>query len=219
MTIDHPLAAVHETSARVAGLAACRDCGWLAPAPRVMPARCARCGAPLEVRNRGDQQRCAALLAAAAILYVPANTMTVLRTTSLFDTQDDTILSGVLYLAQIGQWPLAALVFFASIMVPMMKLLGMGALLWTVKRGSAEHPLGRARLLRLVHFVGRWSMLDVFVAALLLALVRFHGLASIEIGPGMIAFAAVVVLTILAAQNFDARRIWDPVDADDGERT
>jgi paraquat-inducible protein A len=207
-----PEVAGTEITARAAGIAVCRDCGRLAPAPHGTAARCSRCGAALEVRPSGDQARCAAYLLAAAILYVPANVLTVLRTTSLFDTQDDTILSGVLYLANIGSWPLAALVFFASVMVPVMKLIGLGSLLWSVRRGSASFPLPRARLLRLVHFVGRWSMLDVFVAALLLALVRFHGLASIEIGPGMLAFAGVVVLTMLAAQSFDARRIWDQVE-------
>ncbi|HUN90943.1 MAG TPA: paraquat-inducible protein A [Burkholderiaceae bacterium] len=200
-------------TARRAGLAACRACGRLAPAISGAPQRCGRCGTRLRTREEGDQARCAALLAGAAILYVPANLLPVLRTTSFFDTQDDTIMSGVLYLLDSGSWPIAALVFFASIMVPVMKLLALAVLLWAVRRGTRGGAMPRARLLRLVHVVGRWSMLDVYVASLLVALVQFHALAAVEIRPGMIAFGAVVVLTMFAAQTFDARRLWDGADS------
>ena len=172
---------------------------------------CARCGASLHFRKPGSLARTWALLVAAAILYVPANVLPVMETGSLFGSQSDTIMSGVVYLWVTGSWPLAALIFFASIMVPGAKLAGLLLLAATAQARSAWRPRERTRLYRAVEFVGRWSMVDIFVAALLAALVQFQALATIKVGAGAIAFGAVVVLTMFAAEAFDPRLIWDPV--------
>ena len=135
-------------------------------------------------------------------------------TSSLFDSQRDTIMSGVVFLWTSGSWPLAALVFFASIVVPLAKLIALTLLQVSVQRRSPWRPYERARLYRFVEFVGRWSMLDIYVVAILAALVQIQSLATIHAGPGAIAFAAVVVLSMFAASAFDPRLIWDPVNED-----
>ena len=157
--------------------------------------------------------RCWALLIAAAALYVPANLLPVTVTSSLFDTQSDTILSGIVYLWHEGSWPLAVLVFIASILVPLFKLVFLSCLLVSVQRRSARSPRGRTRVYRVLELVGRWSMLDVYVITWLAALVQIQSLATITPGPGAMAFGAVVVLTMLATRSFDPRLIWDPVAA------
>ncbi|WP_255211088.1 paraquat-inducible protein A [Methylogaea oryzae] len=140
------------------------------------------------------------MLIAAYILFVPSNLLPVMRTASLTGTQQDTIMSGVVYLWVSGSWPLAALVFFASIVVPLVKLASLTFLLVSVQRDSAWRPLERTKLYRLLEFIGRWSMLDVYVITILSALVQLRSLATISAGPGAIAFGAVVVLTMLASK-------------------
>ena len=137
-------------------------------------------------------------------------------TSSLFEFQRDTIMSGVVFLWTSGSWPLAALVFFASIVVPLAKLIALTLLLVSVQQRSPWRPYERARLYRFVEFVGRWSMLDIYVVAILAALVQIQSLATIHAGPGAIAFAAVVVLSMFAASAFDPRLIWEPVNEDNG---
>jgi paraquat-inducible protein A len=134
-----------------------------------------------------------------------------METGSLFGSQTDTILSGVIYLWVSGSWPLAAIIFIASIVVPASKVAALAFLLLSVQRRSTWKPAERTRLFRLVELVGRWSMVDIYVAALLTALVHFQSLATIRAGPGAIAFGAVVVLTMFAAEAFDPRLIWDPL--------
>jgi paraquat-inducible protein A len=151
----------------------------------------------------------AALLLSAALLYIPANLLPVMDMRTLFDDEQDTIMSGVLSLAQEGSWPLALLVFIASIVVPLLKLVVMGWLLLSVARRSRGNVLHRSKLFRLVEFIGRWSMLDVYAISLLVALVQMRSLAMIHVGLGALAFGAVVVLTMLAAQSFDERLLWD----------
>ncbi|HWJ36118.1 MAG TPA: paraquat-inducible protein A [Steroidobacteraceae bacterium] len=150
-----------------------------------------------------------ALLVSAALLYVPANLLPVMHMHTFFSDEDDTIMSGVVSLLHEGSWPLALLVFLASIVVPLLKLIAMGWLLVTVVRRSPGHALQRSKLFRLVEFIGRWSMLDVYAIALLVALVQIRSLAIIHVGVGALAFGAVVVLTMLAAQSFDERLLWD----------
>ena len=180
------------------------------------PLTCARCGASLHVRKPDSIRRAWAFLTAAAVLYIPANVLPVIETGSLFGSQTDTIMSGVVYLWTSGSWPLAAIIFIASIMVPATKLIAMTFLLVSVQRRSTWSPLERTRLYRLVALIGRWSMVDIYVAAVLTALVQFKALAMIKAGPGAIAFGAVVVLTMFAAECFDPRLIWDPVTRTDG---
>ena len=170
---------------------------------------CPRCEAPLHVRRPQSLHTTAALVATAALLYIPANALPVMETHTLFGDEDDTIMSGVISLAQQGSWPIALLVFFASIVVPLLKLVAMGDILFAIWRNRVRQPLQRSRLFRLVEFVGRWSMLDVFAMSLLVSLVQIQSLAIVRIRPGAIAFAAVVALTMLAAQLFDERLLWD----------
>jgi paraquat-inducible protein A len=201
------------TGAR-AGLLLCPDCGILnqcgpvgARAPR---SGCARCGRALHLGKPGGLRRALALLLAATVLYVPANVLPILETTSPFGSRSDTIMSGVVTLWNGGAWPLALVILIASILIPLGKLLVLSALLLSVHRRSRAAPLHRAHLYRLIERIGRWSMTDIFVAAIVSTLVQLRGLASIRVGPAAIAFGAVVVLTILATRAFDPRLIWDP---------
>jgi paraquat-inducible protein A len=193
------------------GLLSCHACGLLQRAKAgVHAAACARCGARLHRRKPESVARTAALLIAAFILYIPANILPVMETGSLFGAQTDTIMSGVVFLWITGSWPLAALIFFASIVVPLAKLSALTLLTVSVWRRSEWAPLQRARLYRVMSFIGRWSMIDIFVAAILAAVVQFQAIATVRAGPGAIAFGAVVVLTMFAAETFDPRLIWDP---------
>ena len=199
-----------------AGLLACHACDLVSRATAGHEAACARCGAGLHLRKPDSVARTWAFLIAAYILYVPANVLPVMETGSLFGSQSDTIMSGVVYLWTSGSWPLAVIVFVASILVPGAKMLALTLLLVSVQRRSTWRLQERARLYRLVEFVGRWSMVDIYVAAILTALVQFQALATIKAGPAAIAFGAVVVLTIFAAESFDPRLMWDPVRGYDG---
>jgi paraquat-inducible protein A len=213
--LEAPLGRLEPALGRRAGLATCRGCLAICEIGNHVSMSCPRCGAIVHRRIPRSLEKTSAYLAAAAIMYVPANVLPVMRSSSLLAEQDDTILSGVVYLLRSGSWPLALIVFVASIMVPLLKILALGLLVWMSARRSTSHRLARARLYRVVEFIGRWSMLDIFAVTLLVALVRMGALASVLPGPGALAFAAVVVLTLLAADSFDPRAIWDPVGADD----
>jgi len=197
------------TTAAALGLLGCHTCGQVSRAPGSGHAHCPRCGAVLHLRKPDSLARTWALLAAATILYVPANLLPIMTTSSIFGTQSDTIMSGVIYLWDSGSWPLAVVVFVASIFVPLAKLVILAYLAWSVQRRSPFAPGDRLKLYRLVELVGRWSMLDVFVVALLAALVQLRSLAQIVPEAGATAFGAVVVLTMFAAMSFDPRLIWD----------
>ena len=207
------------TAARL-GFLSCHVCERVTRAVASAAAsKCPRCGAHLHSRKPSSVARTWALLIAAAVLYIPANVEPVMITTSIFGTQRDTILSGVAYLWQSGSWPLATLVFVASVVVPLLKLLALGYLAASVQFRSRRNVLGRSRLYRVLEFVGRWSMLDVFVVMVLAALVKLQSLANIQAGPGAMWFGIVVVLTMLASMSFDPRLIWDPVGEDDGRQS
>ena len=198
-------------TARAAGLMSCHVCGQLARHAGGAHLRCPRCHAPLHLRKPASISTTWALIVASAILFVPANLLPMMTTSSLLGTQRDTLMSGVVFLWHSGSWPLAAVVFFASVVVPLLKILALAWLTASVQRRSRRRLMQRARLYRLVEFVGRWSMLDIYVITLLVALVNFRGIATIEAGPAAIAFGAVVVLTMFAAMSFDPRLIWDPL--------
>jgi paraquat-inducible protein A len=166
------------------------------------------------VRKPASLSRTWAYLLAATVLYIPANVLPVMDTSSLFGAQKDTILSGVVYLWVSGSWPLAVLVFIASIAVPMLKVLGLAYLTISTQLHSQWLPEQRTQIYRVIELVGRWSMLDIYVITMLVALVQFKALATINAGPAAIAFGAVVVLTLLAAMSFDPRLIWDAVERD-----
>lgn len=170
---------------------------------------CPRCHSSIHRRKPNSLSRTWALLIAAIICYVPANLYPIMEVTSLGQKQADTIISGVIFLAVHGMWPLAAIVFVASVVVPVLKIVALVALVISVQRGSQWRPRDRARLYRIVEAVGRWSMVDVYVVTILVALVHLGSLASVEAEQGAVFFGAVVVLTMFAAQSFDPRLIWD----------
>jgi paraquat-inducible protein A len=146
------------------------------------------------------------------ILYIPANLLPVTETRTLFGAQRDTIMSGVVLFWTTGSPFIAAVVFAASVMIPILKCIALALLTITAQRRSRWRPQQRAKLYRLIERIGRWSMLDVFVVAIVVALVHLQSLATIHAGPGAAAFGAVVVLTMLASKSFDSRLIWDPIE-------
>jgi paraquat-inducible protein A len=176
---------------------------------------CPRCGSALHRRKPASYSRSWALLIAAFLMYIPANLVPIMRTASLNDIDDNTILSGVVELWVKGSPDLAIIVFTASIVVPMLKFLVLGTLLVTSQRGTDWARPQRARLYRLVELIGYWSMLDVFVVSLLTALVRFNVLSRVEPLPGVIFFGLTVVLTMFASMTFDPRLIWDGRETDE----
>ncbi|WP_295002342.1 paraquat-inducible protein A [uncultured Dechloromonas sp.] len=197
------------------GIAHCEVCGRLGDTAG--DARCSRCGTRLHLRKPHSIERAWALLIAAYVLYLPANLLPIMETRSLFGVQRDTIMSGVAYLWLSGSWVLALIVFIASVVVPLLKLLTLSVLLVAVQRRRVGAPTQHARLYRLLELIGRWSMLDVYVVAVLVALVQAQSLASMAPGPGVLAFGAVVVLSMMATMAFDPRLIWDARIVDNNE--
>jgi len=202
---------MHPHSAAALGLYACHTCGLVSRPHDIAEehVHCPRCGAHLHQRKPESSSRTWALMIAAYILLIPANILPIMQTGSLFGSQSDTIMSGVIYLWSSGSWALALLVFFASVVVPLAKLIALTYLLRSVECQSARRPQQRTRLYRLLKFIGRWSMLDIYVVTLLVALVQLKSLATIQPAPGALAFGAVVVITMFASMTFDPRRIWD----------
>ena len=210
-----PVALLEGKTGAEAQLVTCDICETLCSTLDESASHCPCCHASLHLRHQDSLSKTAAYLIAAAILYIPANLLPVMHTETIFGAQDDTIMSGVLLLLETGSWPLALLVFFASIMVPLLKLFSISLLLITCWRKSAWNPLPRTQLFRVVEAVGRWSMLDIYVVTVLVALVQFQSLASVHPGAGALAFGSVVVLTMLSAQSFDSRLIWAAIKTSD----
>lgn len=196
-------------TARSLGLVRCHDCSLLAAANLTL---CPRCGARLHLRKPDSLGRTTALVLAALILYLPANLLPITVTTALGTRQADTILSGVIYFMQTGSWEIASVIFIASVFVPLAKLVILGLLLVSVRFRWRWRPRDRTVLYRLTELVGRWSMVDIYVVTILVALVRLGAVATIEAGPAAVYFAAVVVLTMFAAESFDPRLIWDALE-------
>lgn len=199
-------------TAKQANFISCHCCHLLCKAPPAGVDReteCPRCGAHLVQRKPHSITRTWALIIAAYIFYIPANVLPITTVTSLGKAQSDTIMSGVIYFVSSGMWPIALVIFVASIFVPILKLIILTYLVISVQRKSRWHPVDRTRLYRLTEAVGRWSMVDIYVVTILVALVHLGALATIEAGPGAVFFAAVVVITIFAAMSFDPRLIWD----------
>lgn len=187
----------------------CEVCHFLNPPAHGGHAACVRCGAHLHARKPNSIARSWALMIAAVILYGPANIYPVLTVIQLGSGEPSTIMGGVVELLSSGMFPLAALVFCASVVVPVLKLIALGAMLVATGLGSDRWLRDRTRAYRIVAAVGRWSMIDVFMASILVALVHFGGLVTINSGFGAVAFAGVVILTMLAAEAFDPRLMWD----------
>jgi paraquat-inducible protein A len=207
---DKPISALR------AGLIRCHDCELLVRVDAEGPGhmRCPRCGAALHARKPNSLARAWALLLAAAIMYIPANVLPMTITSALGSVQSDTIMSGVIYFIHSGSWEIAAVIFIASVFVPLAKLCILVFLLVSVQLRSHWRPKDRTVLYRITELVGRWSMVDVYVVTILVALVKLGAVASIEAGPAAVYFASVVVLTMLAAESFDPRIIWDVIEED-----
>ncbi len=202
-----------ELSAAEQGLTPCSACGLLCHVPNAANTAshmvCPRCHTPIRVRKLNSIRRTWAFLLAGFVLYIPANILPIMEAYSLQDAQIDTIMSGVIYLWNDGTWHLATIVFVASILVPSFKLIGLSWLAYTVQRGETRWKRQRLRLYRIIDVIGRWSMLDIYVVALLVALVQLRLFANVKAGPAVLAFGAVVIMTLLAASSFDPRLIWD----------
>ncbi len=192
-----------------AGILVCDECHQLNRIDSLPEQSCRRCAARLHARRPRSIARSWALLCAAAILYIPANLLPIMTVNLFGQGSPATIMGGVIELIRAGMLPIASVVFIASILVPSFKLVGIALLLLSVQRHQALSPRQRIVMFRFIEWIGRWSMLDIFVIAILVALVSFGNLASIEAGAGALAFATVVVLTMLAALTFDPRLIWD----------
>ena len=193
-------------TAREAGLVSCQQCGRV---HKLANAVCNRCGGGLRSRDETSIQRVWAWLIAGIIAYVPANIYPILITNTLKESSQSTIIKGVLELLYQGNFSIAAIVFIASVIIPIGKFLAIIYLAITVQRRSALNQHQRHQLFAIVEFIGRWSMVDIFVVAILSSLVQLDSLATINPGLAAICFALSVVFTMISAQNFDARLIWD----------
>ncbi|MCA9502896.1 MAG: paraquat-inducible protein A [Spirochaetaceae bacterium] len=179
---------------------------------------CPRCGSDVHRRKPDSLSRTWAFLIAAILCYLPANLYPIMSVTSLGRTQADTILSGVVFLFSHGMWPLAFVVFVASVVVPVLKIVALVGLLASVQRRSRWDPRRRSLVYRVVEAIGRWSMVDVYVVTILAALVHMGKVAAVEAEAGAFFFGAVVVLTLFAAESFDPRLIWDVIEERDEQR-
>lgn len=206
LRVDHEAVAV---LGPVGGAVACDSCGLVSLPAHGERAYCPRCGARLEARKPDSVARTWALVIAAAILYVPANVFPVLTFIQFGSGAPSTIIGGARELLNAGLWPLALLVFLASITVPCLKLVGLTFMLVTTQIGSTRQLRERTVLYRIVNTIGRWSMIDIFMESILIALVQFGAVVTIDPGYGAIAFAAVVIITMFGAEMFDPRLMWD----------
>ncbi len=188
---------------------ACTVCDLIVPSRLAVGQHCPRCGATLHRRKPDSIRRTAALVAAGYLLYIPANTLPVLTIVRFGREDRNTILSGVLELIHNHLWPLAAIVFAASIVLPLIKLLGLTWMLLATAARSGRLLVGRTRLYRMIDVVGRWSNIDVFMVSVLVAILQFGAVTSVHAGNGLVAFAAVVIITMIAAEAFDSRLMWD----------
>lgn len=196
-----------------AHIVGCHGCGLAHKlSPDAHGLVCRRCGLSLHFRKPDSLNRAWALLIAAYVLIIPANLLPVMESNTLTGTEDDTIMSGVIYLWTSGSQALSVILFIASILIPITKLLTLTYLLISVRRRSVWKPKIRTQMYRVLEAVGRWSMIDIYVAAMLTALVQFGNIMSINVGAGALAFGAVVVLTMFAAESFDPRFLWESTD-------
>jgi len=192
-------------------LIACHTCHLLCTLPSngVHGLVCPRCGTHLHRRKPNSIARTWSLILAATIFYIPANVLPITIITSLGKKQSDTIISGVIYFISAGMWPIALVIFVASVFVPLLKILTLGYLCFSVQCNSGWRPVDRTKIYRMTEVVGRWSMVDVYVVTILVAMVNLGVLANVEAGPAALYFCGVVIITMFAAMSFDPRLIWD----------
>jgi paraquat-inducible protein A len=193
-------------TARDAGLVACQRCGQVHPLQSIY---CKRCEGRLRSRDTESLQKVWAWLIAGMIAYIPANLYPMLLTSTLIERSESTIIGGVVELFAHGSWGIATIVFVASVMIPVGKFLAIIYLAMSVRRKSPDNQHERHKAYEVVEFIGRWSMIDVFVVAILSALVQLDTIATVNPGVAAISFALSVIFTMLSAQAFDSRLIWD----------
>lgn len=197
-------------TARSQNLVRCPTCHQLNSIPEhKQPYACGRCGSMIQQRTQPQLQKSWALLLSAMTLYLPANLLPVMNVMSLGHSAQSTLIGGIIQFIQSGSWLLAFIIFVASVLIPLLKMLVLAGLLISVQWGYCVGCVEKTKLYRLIEFIGRWSMVDVFVIALLVALVQFGEFAYIQVGAGTLSFAAVVLLTVWATKAFDIRWLWD----------
>jgi len=194
---------------------ACGICGLVQRAGELRPGtgvKCRRCGSILDERKVDGLRRTAAFSLAALIFYVPANIYPILRMEYYGVYSESTVWDGCVNLFRNDQWIVAVIVFLASILIPLFKLLGLFFLVVTARVKSARRRQERTLIYRIIAVIGPWAMLDVFLLAVLVSLVKLEKIVTVLPGPGLLAFTAVVVLTILASASFDPKSIWEEPD-------
>ncbi len=170
---------------------------------------CPRCGAVIHLRKANSMGRTLALLFTACIMYIPANVLPIMITDQLGQPTESTIIGGVVLLIDMGSITIAAVIFFASVMIPLGKLAMMYYLCWSVHKAPSATIRQRTVLYRITEFIGKWSMIDVFVVAILVGLINLSNILVIRPGAAATAFAGVVIFSMLAAESFDPRLMWD----------
>ena len=195
-----------EGSAANEGLACCQTCHLVSP---VVLQQCPRCKDELHLRSPNSIQRTLALIITAILFYIPANLYPIMSTTLLGETTSSTILSGVVLFVEHGSYFVALVIFTASVLIPLAKIIIILWLCYTTSRQSRLSKSELTRLYRATEFIGKWSMIDIFVVAILVALVQVSGIMAIEPGFAAEAFAGVVILTMISAHQFDVRLMWD----------
>ena len=201
--------AIKYHSGKEAGLVLCTECHTTHQYVPDSLMQCTRCGAELYQRKPDSLNRTWALLIASIILFIPANMLTIMNVIHFGKDDPSTIIGGVILLMQLGSYSVAFVVFIASIVVPIFKMIGILMILLSLKYAINITDKQRIKMFRFIEFIGRWSMLDIFVISILAALVNITGIAVITAGSAATAFGGVVVLTILAAKSFDTRLLWD----------
>jgi paraquat-inducible protein A len=199
-------------TSRNASLVPCHRCHLLSQMPpdgKLSGMACPRCGAALHQRKPDSLNRTWAMVIAAIVFYIPAMVLPISTTTTFAGAQSDTIMSGVIYFIHSGSWHIALVIFVASVLVPILKILILIFLLISVQMKSKWRPLDSTRLYRIIEFIGKWSMVDIYVVTIMMALIKLGGLASFDAGPAAVYFGTMVVVTMFAAMSFDPRLIWD----------
>jgi paraquat-inducible protein A len=192
---------------------ACETCGLTQRIDNLEPgtvAECIRCGSPITWRGLGGLDVSLAFTLSALVLYVPANLYPILQMNMYGVYSENTVWDGVVSLWQYDEYFVAIVVFLASIVIPLLKLLGLFFLVISVKTGRGRRLRGRTKIYKFLDVIGPWAMLDVFLLAILVSLVKLGDLARVMPGPGLLAFTCVVIFTILATQSFDPKLIWNP---------
>ncbi|WOH38395.1 paraquat-inducible protein A [Thalassotalea fonticola] len=212
MSTDLKSSNQESNTAKAQGLAQCHVCNLLIDIDESIDNYCPRCDSKIHMRIYDSLQRCWALTICSLIAFIPANAYPIMTILYFGKGQPDTILSGIVLLLKFGMYPIAAIVFIASFVVPLAKIIGLFVLLLSLRNKSKLTKQQRTKMYRYIELFGRWSMLDVFVVALLVALVEIGAVVEVVAGPGATAFGIMVILTIFAANSFDPRLLWDEED-------